>query len=672
MKKQLRNIILCTLSLLITGAVKSQHAYPKVFSSKSSDKVALSLRELAKTKSCCHLITDTNKFEQNRDSLLQSIKSYTGVTFNRDLDLDMQITGTTSMNGFRIENIIFQSQPGIYVTANLYIPEGKGPFPAVVNMHGHWPDAKRTEITQTTAQLLAMNGYVCINLDAWGAGERGTNHEHEYHGSSLGASLLNIGKTLLGLQLTDNIRAVDLLCSLPYVQKQNIGATGASGGGNQTMWLSAVDNRIKAAVPVVSVGSFESYIMNSNCVCELLPHGLTFTEEDAVLSLIAPRALKILNGMNDANPSFSHIQMLKSYSGAKKVYESQNKSENIDYQLFNTGHGYWPEMQLAMLNWFNKNLKEAPSKNIRGLEEVKILPIETLATINEKNKDRIVTTEEYCKQRGRELKEKFKKEKKINAPSKRDQLRNILGVKDKEIRKLHTLSPELSWNKAIIETTEGKLIPILYKQPSEGKEYTIFCHPAGKDSIPQSLLDSNGSRGAILVDLWGTGENSSEEASRIDGALPAFHTLSRSYLWLGETIIGTWVEELQLVTEFATETLNAKTIQINAEKEGAIAALLCATLNLNSYSLILRHVPVSYIFDNRQHVDFYNMSVHIPRFLKWGDISLAVALSNSSVQISNPLSMSGRALSSTEKEQYAAEYKSIIAKTNSTTKYSIE
>ena len=286
-------------------------------------------------------------------------------------------------------------------------------------MHGHWPDARRTEITQTTAQLLAMNGYVCINLDAWGAGERGTDHEHEYHGSSLGASLLNIGKTLLGLQLTDNIRAVDLLCSLPYVQKQNIGATGASGGGNQTMWLSAVDNRIKAAVPVVSVGSFESYIMNSNCVCELLPHGLTFTEEDAVLSLIAPRALKILNGMNDTNPSFSHIQMLKNYSGAKKVYESQNKSENIDYQLFNTGHGYWPEMQLAMLNWFNKNLKEAPSKNIRGLEEVKILPIETLATINEKNKDRIVTTEEYCKQIGRELKEKFKKEKKINAPSKR-------------------------------------------------------------------------------------------------------------------------------------------------------------------------------------------------------------------------------------------------------------
>src|SRR5690606_40370156 len=71
---------------------------------------------------------------------------------------------------------------------------------------------------------------------------------------------------------------VDLLLSLPFVDKENIGATGASGGGNQTMWFAALDERIKAAMPIVSVGTFESAVMGSNCVCELMPGGLTFTE----------------------------------------------------------------------------------------------------------------------------------------------------------------------------------------------------------------------------------------------------------------------------------------------------------------------------------------------------------------------------------------------------------
>jgi hypothetical protein len=62
--------------------------------------------------------------------------------------------------------------------------------------------------------------------------------------------------------------------SLPNVDPGNIGATGASGGGNQTMWLAALDERVKTAVPIVSVGTFEAYIMRSNCICELLIYGL--------------------------------------------------------------------------------------------------------------------------------------------------------------------------------------------------------------------------------------------------------------------------------------------------------------------------------------------------------------------------------------------------------------
>src|SRR4029078_8722446 len=126
-------------------------------------------------------------------------------------------------------------------------------------------------------------------------------------------ALLNINQTLMGLLITDNIRGVDLLCSLPYVDSQNIGATGSSGGGNQTMWLTAMDERVKAAVPVVSAGTFESYIMGSPCICEVLSDGLTFTEEAGVLSLIAPRALKMCNHTKDDLETFNPREMFRSF-----------------------------------------------------------------------------------------------------------------------------------------------------------------------------------------------------------------------------------------------------------------------------------------------------------------------------------------------------------------------
>ena len=81
------------------------------------------------------------------------------------------------------------------------------------------------------------------------------------------------------------------------------------------MWLAAIDERVKAAVPVVSVGTFESYVMRSNCICELLIDGLTFTEEAGVLALA--RAIMPCNHTKDAPTFFYLLKMLRSYNNAK-------------------------------------------------------------------------------------------------------------------------------------------------------------------------------------------------------------------------------------------------------------------------------------------------------------------------------------------------------------------
>src|SRR5665648_112860 len=210
----------------------------------------------------------------------------------------------------------------------------------------------------------------------------------------------------MGIQISDNMRGVDLLCSLPFVDTQNIGATGASGGGNQTMWFAAIDERVKAAVPVVSVGTFESYIMRSNCICELLIDGLTFTEEAGVLAL--SRAIMPCNHQKDSNPTFFPAEMLRSYNNAKEAFEMKGEGDHISYRIFDLTHGYMAEDREAMLGWFDFHLKGigtgAPKKEIPFDQ----LPEEKLMVFPKGQRDAdVMSTDEYCKSRGKELRADF-------------------------------------------------------------------------------------------------------------------------------------------------------------------------------------------------------------------------------------------------------------------------
>jgi hypothetical protein len=289
---------------LIEFKIENADSIPSVFTDRL-DLLDLYIEAEAATRfSVNQLPNNLDDWDIQRDEIRDAIIESAGIELvDSGLPFDVQETGTITLDGYSIKNIAFQSLPGVYATANLFIPDGEGPFPAVIVMLGHWEEGKLQ--AQPIGHTLAQNGYVGLIMDPWGAGERTTNFgEFEYHGGSLGASLMNIGRTLLGIQVSDNMRGVDYLASLPYVDSNNIGATGASGGGNQTMWLAAIDDRIKAAVPVVSVGTFESYVLGHNCICEVLVDGLTYTEASGVLGLMAPRALKMHNHKRESNPAF--------------------------------------------------------------------------------------------------------------------------------------------------------------------------------------------------------------------------------------------------------------------------------------------------------------------------------------------------------------------------------
>ena len=648
------------------GIEEKTDTLPNVLSENHSDLTACRLKFDAAKLFALHHLPETKKdWITYRTNLINEITRITGFVTNHQLPLDMRETGAIQLKGYSIRNIYFQTRPGVYATANLYIPDGKEKFPAVIVMMGHAQTGRLDDRYQSLGHTLALNGYVALCIDPWGSGERTTVHGvFEDHGdeNNLGSSLMNIGEPLMGIEISDNLRGVDLLSSLPYVDASNIGATGSSGGGNQTMWLTALDNRIKAAIPVVSAGTFESYIMGTPCICEVLADGLSLTEESGILSLIAPRAIKMCNHNKDNNQAFRPSEMIRSHKNAKAVFEFYGAGENISYQLFDLPHGYFPEDREAMLGWFDKHLKGIGNGNPKNEVPFELLPKEKIMVFPKNERHiKVIGTATWCKSKGNELRTDFLNSKSFNVDVKKDQLGRILGLKSKtSLKSIHEYTNREGWNRIALETSDNRIIPVLIRLPAKNsQEFTIVCNTGGKRMIPPTLIDNliSTGKGIAMVDLSGTGEViSNPNSSDRNGNLL---TLSRSLLWFGKTVIGEWVDELRVVGDFLQSNFYASKIGIDANKEAGIAALILGALEGKTDNIIVRNTPASYLFDSPENIDYFSMGINLPGILNWGDISLIVAMSRSNITFIDPVTMSGRKLSANDLDKFRDEYRKI-------------
>src|SRR5262245_12598692 len=275
-------------------------------------------------------------------------------------DLDPKQHGEPlKRDGYTVEKLTIQTRPGVRMTANLYIPDAakKKPAPAILQVHGHWRGAKQDPVVQSRCIGAAKLGFVVLCVDAFGAGERGVGTAlGEYHGDMTAATLLPLGTPLSGLQVYENMRAVDYLETRPEVDKTKIGITGASGGGNQTMYAGAWDKRFKAVMPVCSVGNYQAYLHTACCMCEVVPGALKFTEEWGVLALTAPRPLMVVNATKDGI-QFSVGEAKKSLALTGPVYKLLGKPDNLRHAIFEGPHDYSKAMREAMYGFMTQHLK---------------------------------------------------------------------------------------------------------------------------------------------------------------------------------------------------------------------------------------------------------------------------------------------------------------------------
>jgi len=633
---------------------------PKVFieNLNLTDKV---VRFQAEKKFMIHqLPSSVDEWESYRLELKHRILQHSGIeAVGSDLTFDEEVTNTVHLDAIQVQNLSFQTLEGAYATANLYKPEGNGPFPAVLVMMGHWSQGKLAG--QPIGQTLARNGYVAMVIDPWGAGERGSYAgEFEYHGGNLGLSLINTGRSLLGIQVMDNMRAVDFLQSLEYVDSNRIGATGGSGGGNQTMWLSALDERIKAALPVVSVGTFESYVLGHNCVCEVLNDGLTFTEEAGVLGLIAPRALLLHNHHRESNPAFFPDEMKRSFIQLEELYRLYDSEERLRYDLFDLPHGYFQENREGLIGWFNKHLKGEGSGDAHPEKSFELLDEDMLLVYPGSRPEKIQSTAGYARNRGERLRENMLSLEYLDLQVKRDELLHVLRLDGlPNLSNNVTYSTDGGWSKVVLENSYGRLLPLLFQMPEQysGRSIVLLSSD-GKDGVNQQLIQEKLDEGymVVLPDLYGTGETAlSSLYARNE--IAEFHSLSRAEIWLGNTMIGKWVEDLYLIEQYLKKELDTNSMDIMATKESGVAALSFAVFHDGLLNRVTTdQTPVTYLFDDREGIDNFSMAIHLPGLLEWGDLSLISALSDNMIYINRPVTMSGRALEANEIDYFSEEY----------------
>ena len=165
--------------------------------------------------------------------------------------LKARIFGKVSKGDYSIEKVFFESYPGFYVTGNLYRPVGKeGPFPGILTPHGHWAYGRLENQSLSSVPgrsiNLARQGHVVFAYDMLGYND---SRQVKDHRRPLDRSFSLWGIGWLGIQLWNSIRSVDFLQSLPDVDPDRMGCTGASGGGTQTFLLTAVDDRSQGRRP---------------------------------------------------------------------------------------------------------------------------------------------------------------------------------------------------------------------------------------------------------------------------------------------------------------------------------------------------------------------------------------------------------------------------------------
>jgi cephalosporin-C deacetylase-like acetyl esterase len=336
-----------------------------------------------------YLVRLTNEARERRKRVVNAISTRQGVLDRQQfvvteiwkmlggpLDrtpLNARVIGSVERPGYRIEKVTFESRPRLYVTANVYVPEGTARRPAILGPLGHSANGKAWPSYQRLFSNLARKGYVVLAYDPFGQGERieypgprpgqsalgGGTSEHEY----AGRRLILLGANFGLFRAWDGIRGIDYLLTRADVDPERIGCCGQSGGGTLTQFLAALDSRIRVAV--VSMGNTENLAHENveppgsadDAEQNIVPAPSRGIDRADLLYAFAPKPLLMTITLHDAGHTYSPEYVSSSrdlLDEYKRAYGLLGAADRVALQATTVSHGYVYEMRRATYAWFNR------------------------------------------------------------------------------------------------------------------------------------------------------------------------------------------------------------------------------------------------------------------------------------------------------------------------------
>ena len=481
-------------------------------------------------------------------ALRQQIRVANGlVPTHEPTPLNAEIFGRIEREDYSVEKVYFEPFPGFFTTGNLYRPLGKtGPFPGIVSPHGHWGRGRLENIERGSIPGRCINfakqGYVIFAYDMLGYNDSGKQIEHNYGGAREGLW----GLSAMGLQLQNSIRSIDFLESLPDVDNDRIGCTGASGGGTQTFILTAVDERIKVSAPVNMI----SATMQGGCLCENAPNLRLDASNLEIGALMAPRPLLLVSATGDWTVKTPTVE----YPAIRSIYAHFDAEDKVHQVQVDAEHNYNRESREAVYAWFAKWFLGAEDTSAFKEVAFQVEPDEALLVFSEREMPaHALKQDEFLPAWINRFQQEIEKRKPTNAseqPKFREELgsglQSALGLQIPKITDVKLVEPEgafpttyqtrLSARHLVISRkgVDDAIPAILFSpEPQVGHDpIVLIVHPEGKEQLidletgdPLPLITDllSTDRKVLLIDVFGTGEHADYERPEDTGYFTTYN-----------------------------------------------------------------------------------------------------------------------------------------------------
>jgi cephalosporin-C deacetylase-like acetyl esterase len=580
--------------------------------------------------------------------------------------LNARVAGAVDRGDFRVEKIIFESRPGFYVTANLYLPAtGKAPYPAILFPLGHEQGAKAHQAWQRCLAGLARRGFVALAWDPIGQGERVQMYDEDWHDSKVQAS--TVEHTIIGIQclltgthiaqytIWDGIRALDYLLSRPEVDAKRVGCTGNSGGGTHTAYLSGLDDRIQAAAPSCYITSWKRMLesigpQDAEQVFPLwLKDGLDYPD---YLYAFGGKPYLMLTAIRDFFPIAG---ARATFEEAQQVYGRLGIADRIARFEADDGHGYSQPRREAAYRWFTRWLQ--PAENTEPEAPLSLATVEELqcTRTGQVQTEFPGSTDVFAM--NRKLAEHLRVSRRPTPESVRKFARELsfydTATAPVRITRFgETARPACRVEKITYESELGLSIPALLFVPNGGparKPAIVFADGNGKSSAAAEA-EQLAAKGyiALVPDLRGFGETQ-PALDRRDSFVRYFgdYRNTLTALLIGKTMVGMRAADVVRGVDLLAARNDVDPSRIVAVGRGAagIPALLGALFDNRIKSLALDGMLVSYEAVVKERIHQGIADQIIPSALKYFDLpDLVAAIAPRGVAVFNGVNPLGQEL----------------------------